>query len=199
MDAHIHNFDTMVDNWKDFDPYTDELWKDIKGYEGYYQISSLGNVRSLDRVVTYNNGRTAKYKGSMRSPSVSDYRLIALSKDGKVSVKKISRLVAEHFLFKIEGKDIVNHIDGNKKNDCVVNLEWCTLSENSIHAFENNLSSRKNKVSGVFYEQRRDKWAAYLYRNCKNIFIGRFNTQSEAVKAREKYINGKGISKTAKC
>jgi hypothetical protein len=111
MDANIHYFETMVDNWKDFDPYTDELWKDIKGYEGYYQISSLGRVRSLDRTVTYKNGKTAKYKGSMRSPSVSEYRLIALSKNGRVSVKKISRLVAGHFLFKVDGKNIVNHID----------------------------------------------------------------------------------------
>jgi len=184
----------VTDNdWKDFNPYTDELWKDINGYEGYYQISTLGNVRSLDRIVTYKNGRTAKYKGSMRSPSVSEYRLIALSKDGSVSVKKISRLVAEHFLFKIDGKDIVNHIDGNKKNDCVANLEWCTLSENSIHAFENNLSSKKNKVAGVFYEKRRGKWASYLYRNSKNIFIGRYETQLQAIEARENYINEKGV------
>lgn len=166
-----------------------EIWKDIKGYEGLYQISNYGEVRSLDRTVVYCNGKKARYKSKIRKASNSDYRLIALSKKGNVKVYKISRLVALHFIPKIKGKNIVNHKDGNKYNDYVNNLEWCTYSENIIHAIDNNLKPKKNKVSGVFYEKRRGKWASYLYRNNKNIFIGRFDNYEDAVAQRKKVLD----------
>ena len=81
-----------------------EEYKDIIGYEDYYQISNYGNVRSKDRVVKYKDGRTIRYSGKQRKPSHSEYRMIALSKDGKVKLKKISRLVAIHFIDKTENK-----------------------------------------------------------------------------------------------
>jgi hypothetical protein len=188
MDGNL-SMQNSLELWEHFDPYSDEIWKDIKGYEGLYQISSMGNIRSLDRVVTCINGREANYKGKSRKPSILEYRIISLSKGNKVAMKKISRLVALHFLSNPDNKKLVNHKDGNKHNDNFMNLEWCSYSENSIHSFEKGLSLKKNKVSGVFYEKRRNKWAAYLYRNSKNIFIGRFKTEEEAVKARQKYIN----------
>ena len=161
-----------------------EKWKKIKGYEGYYMISNYGNIKSESRQVRYSNGRIVNYKSKIRKPSVSEYRLIALSKNGNTKMFKISRLVASHFLKAKKDKNVVNHIDGNKHNDFHKNLEWCTTSDNNIHAFESGLSNKKNKVSGVFYEKRRGKWAAYLYRNNKNVFVGRFSDYSEAVYAR---------------
>jgi len=172
-----------------------EIWKDIRGYEGYYSVSSYGNIRSCDREVVYSNGNVVKYKGKPRKPSLSDYRMIALSRDGAVKVVKISRLVASHFILRTKDKTIVNHIDGNKHNDHVHNLEWCNYSENSLHAFKNNLHSRKNKVSGVFFDQNRGKWASYLYRDNKNIFVGRFETEQEAVLARDVKLKERGESK----
>lgn len=165
-----------------------EVWKDIKDYKGYYMISSYGNVRSCDRTVIYSNGNAVNYKGKDRKPSVSDYRLIALSKDGTVKMVKISRLVANHFIPKIEGKNIVNHIDGNKHNDKASNLEWCTISENNLHAFKNNLSKKVNKVSGVWLRKDRKKWESYIYRDNKNIRVGSFESEEEAVKERELYL-----------
>ena len=162
-----------------------EKWKDIKGYEGYYKISNYGNVKSIDRIVTYSSGKKVFYKSKKRKASISEYRMIVLCKNRRCKGFKISRLVAEHFLNKKNGKNIVNHIDGNKHNDNVNNLEWCTYSENTLHAFNNNLNKKKNEVSGVFFEKRRNKWASYIYRNNKNIFVGRFNTEEEAIKERE--------------
>ena len=161
-----------------------ETYKDITGYEGAYQVSNLGNVRSKDREVTYKNGRVAKYKGKVRRFSKSEYRIVLLSKVGKVKGFKICRLVATHFIENKRTMPVVNHIDGNKYNDKSDNLEWCTYSENSIHSFDKGMSTKKNKVSGVFFEDRRGLWASYLYRGGKNIFCGRFETELEAVKAR---------------
>lgn len=168
-----------------------ENWKDIKGYEGYYQVSNLGRIKSLKRTVCYSNGKSVTYAEKIRKSSNSEYRLIALSKDGNVKMFKISRIVANHFLNKVEGKYIVNHIDGNKHNDHVENLEYVTTSENIIHAFENGLIQKKNKISGIFYDENRKRWCSYLYRNNKNIFLGRFLSENEAIEAREKYINEK--------
>ncbi len=168
-----------------------EKYIDIIGYETHYQISNKGNVKSKDRVVKYSNGNTVNYKGKKRKPSISEYRMIALSKNSKVVLKKISRLVAIHFIDNPENKKVVNHKDGNKLNDDVANLEWSTHSENSLHSFEKGLSKKKNKVSGVFFEARRNKWASYLYRKNKSIFIGRYETEKEAILYRQKYLDGK--------
>jgi hypothetical protein len=111
--------------------------------------------------------------------------MIALSRGGKVKMFKISRVVAIHFVPKIDGKNIVNHKDGNKYNDKSNNLEWCTYSENSLHAISKKLKVNKNKVSGVFFEERRNKWSSYLYRNNKNMFLGRFESEKEAIEAKK--------------
>tara|TARA_R110000772_G_scaffold29709_1_gene74117 strand:- start:749 stop:1297 length:549 start_codon:yes stop_codon:yes gene_type:complete len=166
-----------------------EIWVDVKDYENYYQVSNYGNIRSKERIVKYSNGVFTRYKGKKRKPSVSEYRMIALSKLGKIKLKKISRLVAIHFIPNIHNKKVVNHIDGNKLNDNINNLEWCTHSENNIHAFDIGLSKSKNKLRGVYYEERRKKWAAYLYRENKNLFIGRFKTELEAINKRNEYLN----------
>jgi hypothetical protein len=163
-----------------------EIWKEIPKYEGYYEISNYGNVRTLDRVIINSKGVKSYYGGKVRKPSVNEYRIIILSKNGTAKGFKISRLVA--LLFVGGGnsvKNIVNHIDGNKLNDHYENLEWCTTSYNIIHSFENGMSSKKNEVPGVFYDKKRNKWASYLYRDNKNIFIGRFNTEQEAINKRK--------------
>lgn len=167
-----------------------ELWKDIPEYEKYYQISNFGNVRTKDRQVVNVDGKVSFYKSKDRKPSISEYRMIALSKNGCVKVLKISRIVAKLF---VKGKSdvnkIVNHIDGNKHNDLYSNLEWCSHSHNSIHAFRLNLNKRKNNYTGIFFEKRRNKWACYLYRDNKNLFVGRFSTEQEALNAYNKKIN----------
>jgi len=113
-----------------------EIWKDITGYENSYQISNIGNVRSKDRVILYVDNRKRVVSGQPIKLGIDTkgYYKVNLRKNNKFQTFRIHKLVAEHFLKKEIGKDIVNHKDGNKLNNCVDNLEFVTLSENTLHA-----------------------------------------------------------------
>ena len=101
----------------------EEIWKDISGYEGLYQISNLGRVKSFPR-----NG-TIKSERILNLFHTKDgYLFVCLRNKGR-SYPKIHRLVAEAFLDNPYNKETVNHIDGNKENNNVNNLEWATRSE----------------------------------------------------------------------
>lgn len=117
----------------------EEIWKDIKGYEGYYQVSNLGRIKSLQR-----NG-TIKKDRILKPNNVKGYLQITLQKNGIKAYKKIHRIVAENFITNINNKTEVNHIDGNKHNNCIENLEWVTKSENQKHAYKLGL----NKSHGI--------------------------------------------------
>ena len=129
-----------------------EVWKDIKGYEGLYQISNYGIIRSLDRL--RNNGISGKYiqKGRIMEPFITrGYYQVVLRKDGKYKHHNVHRLVAINFIDNKENKPQVNHINGNKLDNTVENLEWCTQSENQIHAYKKGLQKpiygKKNRLS----------------------------------------------------
>jgi len=112
----------------------DEVWKDIEGFEGMYQVSSLGRIKSLERTVKGKWKTDTIYHELIRKPSTcKPYNIVRLSKNGKSFYKTVHRLVAMAFLPNIEEKPEVNHIDGNKKNNLLSNLEWVTRSENCVH------------------------------------------------------------------
>lgn len=115
-----------------------EVWKDIIGYEGFYQVSNIGRVRSLDRDMIDKNGIGYSLKGSIRKISCTGkgYQNIGLSKDGEQKTFFIHRLVAESFIPNPKNLPIVNHIDGDTHNNHVSNLEWVTQSENINHAIK---------------------------------------------------------------
>lgn len=114
-----------------------EIWKDIKCYEGLYQVSNLGNIRKLRFI----NNITNKEKQFNITPQIinSGYYKVVLYKNGKYKNKLLHRLVAETFIDNPYNKTQVNHRDGNKLNNSVENLEWCSQSENMKHAYKNNL------------------------------------------------------------
>src|SRR5699024_6100473 len=114
---------------------TIEIWKDINGYEGIYQVSSLGRVRSLDRTLLNKNNIEYKVKGKIRKISCTGkgYQKIQLSKEGNSKNFSIHRLVAQAFIPNPENLPIVNHIDGNKTNNHIGNLEWVSSNENMNH------------------------------------------------------------------
>ena len=120
-----------------------EVWKDIQGYEGYYQVSNLGRVRSLDRNVQHNtkHGNVALRKGKILKckKDLDGYSIINLSKQNNRTNKKVCRLVAQAFIPNFQNKPQVNHKDGNKSNDNVENLEWVTAKENMQHALKTGL------------------------------------------------------------
>ena len=109
-----------------------EIWKDVKGYEGLYQVSNIGRIKSLPRKTNnqYNNGLIRKLV--IRN---NGYYFINLYKNNKSKLFTVHRLVAIAFLCNPNNLPCVNHIDGNKLNNNVNNLEWCTYHENEIHAF----------------------------------------------------------------
>ncbi len=118
-----------------------EIWKDIKGYEGLYQVSTLGRVRSFDRYVKNRMSNKNIKRGKVLTPCTNrnGYKQLNLIINTKKKPKTIHRLVAETFISNPENKPCVNHIDGNKKNNNVKNLEWVTYSENTIHALKKGL------------------------------------------------------------
>ena len=107
-----------------------EEWRPVVGYDGYYEVSSLGRVKSV-----------GNRKGSWKTPHIlktqdngKGYKVVCLHRDGGYSFKTVHRLVAVAFIPNQENRSDVNHIDGDKSNNVVWNLEWATKSENAIHA-----------------------------------------------------------------
>ena len=125
-----------------------ELWKDIKGYEGLYKVSSLGRVKRLNRIVTEHTGniRHLKEKILKGGKYPNGYKFICLRKNNENKNVMIHRLVAQSFISNSNNKLCVNHIDGNKSNNSVENLEWCTHSENLKHAVNIGLIENQCKI-----------------------------------------------------
>lgn len=113
-----------------------QVWADVKGYEGVYQVSNKGLVRSLPRK-TNNNHPVPERLMALRNKG--GYASVLLSLDSDSKEGSVHRLVATAFLVRPEGKPLVNHKDGNKRNNCWWNLEWVTAKENCEHAIANNL------------------------------------------------------------
>lgn len=121
-----------------------EIWKPVKGYEGYYEVSNLGNVRSVDRVVVYSNGAKHSYKGTILStrPNSAGYTTVRLSINQDRVNHFVHRLVAEAFLPNPNNYPQVNHKDENPKNNALENLEWCSATYN-INYGNRNKSTRR--------------------------------------------------------
>jgi len=116
----------------------EETWRDIVGYEGYYKISSRGNIKRNSRtVIRENQGNFfVKEKDLLPTETPKGYLRIQLSKETKKQNHLIHRLVAEAFISNPENKPLVNHKNSNRKDNCLENLEWATESENLKHAYD---------------------------------------------------------------
>ena len=123
-----------------------EIWKDVPEYEGYYQVSNQGNVRSMDREFINSIGRKCFLSGVPIKPKLNrGYLCVGLSKHQEKKRVTIHRLVASAFIENPKGYDVINHINGIKTDNRVENLEWCTVKHNVQHAFMNNLGGYADK------------------------------------------------------
>ena len=115
--------------------------KDIKGFEGKYGIDKKGNV--------YSHSRFGARSGRLLNPSTTSfgYKQVVLYKDNKRHVRSVHRLVAEAYISNPQDKEQVNHIDGDKGNNILSNLEWCTRSENQLHAIHKLKVKVQRKIS----------------------------------------------------
>jgi hypothetical protein len=130
-----------------------EVWKDIVGYEDYYQVSTLGRVRSMNRLLDKPNiltgGDTIRKGKLLKQQDHFGYLLVNLCVHNKRRLCRVHRLVAEAFIPNPDGKPQINHKNGNKKDNRVYNLEWATASENGKHSFANGFSQTVNKKKVV--------------------------------------------------
>lgn len=136
----------------------EEIWKDVKGYEGYYQVSNFGQVRSIDRIVKQKSSKNDcvhqynHYAGKILKQYIinSGYYAVDLCKNHKSTKKLVHRLVAEAFL---ENKSAqVNHKDENKLNNNIENLEWCTAKYNMEYNDRAKKIAIKNGKSVIQYD-----------------------------------------------
>jgi hypothetical protein len=123
------------------------IWKDVPSYEGYYQVSSCGLVKSVQRIVKYRENHSGLRKERILKSNVTKggyvHATICINKENKTV--KVHRLVALAFIPNPENKPCVNHINGIKTDNRAENLEWCTYGENTQHAYKTKL---KNGIKG---------------------------------------------------
>lgn len=116
--------------------YENEIWKPVVGYEGLYEVSNLGRIRSCDRIVKYSNGRIHNYKSVILKPNIlnTGYKQVGLCKNGKQTNCSVHRLVAQAFIPNPNNLPVVNHINEIKTDNKAENLEWCTQKYNIYYS-----------------------------------------------------------------
>lgn len=146
---------------------TEEIWKDVAGFEGYYQISNFGRVRSLDRIKC--DG--IRMKGRIKKTHLDScgYEMVQLRKDGAIKHMSIHRLVATAFIPNPNNLPQVNHIDEVRNHNTIDNLEWCSV------VYNQNYGHRKEKASANSSGEKNSNHRL---------------TEKDVLSIREKYIPG---------
>ena len=161
-----------------------EIWKPVVGFEKFYEVSNLGQIRNM-------YGKILSTHLNNRGYEMIDFTV------NKVRTKKlVHRVVMETFTQNIKNYPEVNHKDENKANNCLENLEWCTRSYNKQHSMKTgtynkiyetkntlgkkHLPNTKSKYHNVTYDKNRNKWVGQIRHEKKNWYMKRFNTEVEA-------------------
>lgn len=166
-----------------------EIWKDVVGYEGLYQVSNLGRVKSVARYVD-RHAKHVIHKKYIKECILKQcensrgYPCVNLSKDGIVKPKRVHRLVAIAFIPNPENKEQINHKDGNRANPNVNNLEWVTNTENQRHSWKylNRQNPHKGKPRPKdSIEKMKAFWVGKVRPTCKRVFCVELNRYFDSV------------------
>lgn len=180
-----------------------EIWKEVKDYEGYYEVSNFGKVR-----------RCFTEKALKEQISNRGYCLVCLCRDNIKKTISVHKIVANAFIENPENKNTVNHIDFDKLNNHVSNLEWMTTKENINHAHDNGVYKssdlrkrsvkRKHKDNskctsnnvGISYRSKGNyhRYVARIHYNGKRIHLGSYKNELDAVNAYQQKIKEYGIT-----
>jgi hypothetical protein len=167
----------------------DEIWKDIPEYHGLYQVSDLGNIKSLDRIVIASSGVSRHYKSKKIKPYCNNngYLQLALSKRNIITTKNIHKLVAIVFLNHIPCgfNKVVNHINHNKLDNRAVNLEVISHRKNTS---QDHIKST-SKYVGVHWSKQKRRWKSRIYLNGKEISLGMHKDEISAHNAYQNELN----------
>lgn len=161
-----------------------EQWKPIKGYEGLYEISNYGRVKTLERDIPISKGGFWTVKECILKQNIStSYAMIGLSFNGKKQRRTIHSLVAEHFLSNPNSLKIINHKDEDKLNNYYKNLEWVTVRENQTYSIDKTKTS--SKYTGVHYKHsmKTSPWCSCICIKGKTRHLGYFTSELEAHEA----------------
>ena len=158
-----------------------EIWVPVLGYEMIYEVSSFGRIRNI-----------SKFKNRILNPrkTKDGYLYLELSSYYKRATKKVHRIVAESFLGRVDNK-CVNHIDGNKLNNNISNLEWISTRDNCIH--RSSMSKKSSKYANITWDKNNGKWRAQVYVNKKQRYIGTFDDEEIAYQNLCLFLYDKGI------
>lgn len=156
-----------------------EEWRDIKGYEGLYQVSNLGNVKSLSRIIKYKDGRDRPTKEFILKKIIDNigYVAVSLSKNSKVTRKRVHNLVYEAFVSKVPKGMVIDHINRNRSDNRLENLRMVTPIENGLNRsmkYKPDITKYKNPKGNKIYYLLRFS----LFGKRKN--IGYYDTYEEA-------------------
>ena len=168
------------------------IWKEVVGYEGIYEVSNNGEVRTKEGKTTFTKRHgVRKWKQRILKQKIDKENScrVSLWKDGKEKTWLVHRLVALAFIPMIESKNYINHKDGNRLNNHVYNLEWCNHTENNNHAFDNDLISTGQSIKLVNVKTNEEH--VFRSKAKASLFIGKSHGYISAIlKKGLKEVNG---------
>lgn len=172
-----------------------EIWKDIEGFEGLYQVSNLGRVKSKERnVINHKCGSTRIVHEFIMNPwdNGNGYLVVTLNNKRNRKNRYVHRLVAEHFVENPFAHQYINHLDYNKRNNKADNLQWCTQAENIAYSAEHmkkpKTVCRKSNTGEKYISSRAKCGKITHYRVCVNGVEKSFKTLPEAISYRNEVM-----------